>query len=153
QADQSDAETRLLLDLACQHPFIKAVVGWVDLRAEPRELERTLASLAADAKFRGVRHVAQAESDDFLTRDDVVRGIACVGRAGLPYDILIYAHQLPAAIALVSRLADQRFVLDHLAKPPIDRGEIDRGATSIRELARRPNVWCKLSGLVTEADW
>jgi L-fucono-1,5-lactonase len=153
QADQSHAETTFLLDLAHRHPFIKGVVGWVDLRAEPRELARTLASLAADAKFRGVRHVAQAEPDDFLTRDDVVRGIACVGRAGLTYDILLHARQLPAAIALASRLPDQPFVLDHLGKPPIARAEIEPWARSIRELARRPNVWCKLSGLVTEAVW
>ena len=153
QADQSEAETTFLLDLAHRHPFIKGVVGWVDLRAPQRALEGQLASLSGDSRLRGVRHVAQSEPDDFLTREDVVRGIACVGRAGLAYDILVYARQLPAAIALASRLPDQRFVLDHLAKPGIARGETEPWAASIRELARRPNVWCKLSGLVTEADW
>jgi L-fucono-1,5-lactonase len=153
QADQSEAETQFLLDLARRHPFIKGVVGWVDLRAEPRELEATLERLAADPRLRGVRHVAQAEPDDFLTRGEVVRGIGCLARASLAYDILIYAHQLPAAIALASRLPDQRFVLDHLAKPPIKSGALEPWAASLGELARRPNVWCKLSGLVTETDW
>jgi L-fuconolactonase len=150
QADQSDAETRFLLDLARRHPFIKGVVGWVDLRS-PR-LDATLEALAAEPRFRGVRHMAQAEADDFLTRDEVVRGIGRLSRVGLSYDILIFARQLPAALALTSRLPDQRFVLDHLAKPAIKERALEPWATEVRALARRPNVWCKLSGLVTEAD-
>lgn len=151
QADQSEAETRFLLDLARRHAFIKGVVGWVDL-VSPR-LDQTLDTLAADPLLRGVRHVAQAEGDDFLAREDVVRGIGRLGRVGLTYDILIVARQLPAALALTARLPDQPFVLDHLAKPPITAGTIEPWARDLRELARRPNVCCKLSGLVTEADW
>lgn len=151
QADQSERETRFLLDLARRHAFIKGVAGWVDLRS-PR-LEATLEGLAHEPILRGVRHVAQAEPDDFLERDDVIRGIGLLGRFGLTYDILIVERQLPAAVTLVSRLPDQSFVLDHLAKPRIKDRLLEPWATSMRELARRPNVSCKLSGLVTEADW
>ncbi len=151
QADQSEAETRFLLDLARQHSFVKAVVGWVDLRS-PR-LESALDALTRDPKLRGVRHVAQAEPDDFLTRDDVVRGIRAVGRRGLTYDILIHERQMPAAVSLATRLPDQPFVLDHLGKPSIKTGALEPWAKGLRDLARRPNVCCKISGIVTEADW
>jgi len=151
QADQSDAETRFLLELARLHPFIKGVVGWVDLRSP--DLDATIEALAADPHLCGIRHVAQAEADDFLTQDDVVRGIERLGRMGLTYDILIYERQLPAALVLTARLPDQPFVLDHLAKPPIRVRRLEPWATHLRELARRPNVCCKLSGLVTEANW
>lgn len=151
QADQSGEETRFLLDLADRHPFVKAVVGWADLRSPTVGV--TLDALASRPRLRGIRHVAQAEPDDFFTQDDVIRGIREVGRAGLAYDILIVERQLPAALALTARLPDQPFVLDHLAKPRIRDGAIEPWATRMRELARRPNVFCKISGLVTEADW
>jgi L-fuconolactonase len=151
QADQSLEETRFLLDLAARHRFIQGVVGWVDLRSP--QLDETLETLAADRRLRGIRHVAQAEPDDFLAQDDVVRGIGRLGRFGLTYDILVFERQLPAAIALTSRLPDQPFVLDHLAKPLIKDGRLEPWATQVKELARRPNVCCKISGLVTEADW
>jgi L-fuconolactonase len=151
QADQSLDETRFLLDLAARHPFIKGVVGWVNLRS-PR-LDETLEALARDPRLRGIRHVAQAELDDFLAHDDVIRGIGRLGAFGLTYDILVFERQLPAALALTSRLPDQAFVLDHLAKPRIKAGQLEPWAARLRELARRPNVCCKISGLVTEADW
>jgi L-fuconolactonase len=151
QADQSDAETRFLLDLAGRHPFIKGVVGWVDLRS-PR-LDATLDALTKAPRLVGVRHVAQAEADDFLAGEAIIRGISCLARAGLTYDILIYARQLPAALTLASRLPEQTFVLDHLAKPQIKDGVLEPWATNLRDLARRSNVFCKISGLVTEADW
>jgi L-fuconolactonase len=100
-----------------------------------------------------VRHIAQAEPDDFLERDDVVRGIELLGDFDLSYDILVYPQQLPAALALVEKLPDQPFVVDHVAKPRIRDGELEPWATQMRELASHPNVWCKVSGLVTEADW
>jgi len=151
QADQSERETEFLLGLAEQHPLIRGVVGWVDLRAPdlPARLERFLTF----DRFRGVRHVAQAEPDDFLARDDVARGIARLGPLGLTYDILVYAHQLPAALALVERIPDQPFVVDHLAKPAIRGGLLDPWARHMRELAACSHVCCKVSGLVTEADW
>jgi L-fuconolactonase len=150
QANQSDAETRFLLDLAKDHDFIRGVVGWVDLRAA--NLDATLETHAANPRFRGVRHIAQAESDDFLERDDVARGIGRLEPLGLTYDILVYERQLPAAIALADRLPNQRFVLDHLGKPRIREGALEPWAVRLRDLARRPNVWCKVSGMITEAD-
>jgi L-fuconolactonase len=139
------------LDLAHQHACIKGVVGWVDLRSQA--LDVTLDSLSDEPLFRGVRHVAQAEPDDFLTQNAVVRGIGWIGRAGLTYDLLILERQMPAALALTARLPNQLFVLDHLGKPGIRDGRLEPWASQMRELGRRPNVCCKLSGLVTEADW
>jgi L-fuconolactonase len=151
QADQSEAETRFLLELAEAHPFILGVVGWVDLLA-PKLPER-LEHFAGSPRFRGIRHIAQAEADDFLEREDVVRGIGMLRDFGLTYDILVYPRQLPATLSLVERLPDQPFLVDHLAKPLIAQGTMEPWATRMRELARHPNVWCKVSGLVTEADW
>jgi L-fuconolactonase len=151
QADQSQRETEFLLGLAEGHSFIKGVVGWVDLRAG--DLRARLEHFCTFPRFRGVRHIAQAEADDFLARDDVVRGIGRLCEFGLTYDILVYAHQLPAALTLVERLPDQAFVVDHCAKPRIRDGALEPWATHIRELARHSNVYCKVSGLVTEADW
>ena len=151
QADQSEQETRFLLDLAREHAFIKGVVGWVDL-ASPR-VEDSLRAFVTDPRLRGVRHVAQAEADDFLAREDVIRGVGQLGRFGLTYDILVFARQLPAALTLVKRLPNQTFVIDHLGKPCIHDGTLEPWATHLRALGRLPNVSCKLSGLVTEADW
>ncbi len=151
QADQSEQETRFLLDLAHSNDFIRGVVGWVDLRAP--DLDDTLGGLSAADALCGVRHIAQTEPDDFLTRDDVVRGIGHLHRFGLTFDVLVYERQLAAAIALADRLPEQPFVLDHLGKPRIGDGVLEPWATHLRELARRRNVCCKVSGLVTEADW
>jgi len=151
QADQSEEETEFLLGLADDAPFIRGVVGWVDLTAD--DLTRRLEGFSVFDRLRGLRHVAQAEADDFLAREDVVRGIGRLREFRLAYDILVYAHQLPAALTLVERLPEQPFVVDHCAKPRIREGAIDPWATHMRALARYPNVCCKVSGLVTEADW
>lgn len=152
QARQSLEESRWLLELADRQPSIKGVVGWVDLRE--REVDAQLARLAAHPKFRGVRHVVQDEPDDrFMLREDFLRGIGRLREFGLTYDILIFPKQLPAAIELVRRFPEQPFVLDHIAKPFIKAGALEPWAAQIRELAQSPNVWCKVSGLVTEADW
>jgi L-fuconolactonase len=152
QAAQDLDETRFLLDLALRHPFVKAVVGWVDLVSP--DLEAQLETFAASPALRGVRHIAQDEPDDrYLARDDVVRGIGALERYGLTYDILVFARQLPAAIELAQRLPEQPFVADHIAKPEIRRGRIEGWAEGIRRLAALPNVTCKLSGIVTEAHW
>jgi L-fuconolactonase len=151
QADQSEAETEFLLGLAEGNPRIAGVVGWVDLRST--DVERRLEHFSRFEKFRGVRHVAQAEADDFLVRSDFVRGVRQLARFGLTYDILIYPRQLPAAIELVRKVPEQRFVVDHLAKPEIKAGKIEPWAGLIREIAASPNVYCKVSGMVTEADW
>jgi L-fuconolactonase len=151
QADQSRAETDFLLSLAARNPSVRGVVGWVDLRAT--DLSEQLARWRTNPALKGFRHIAQAEPDDFLTRDDVVAGITALGTQGFSYDILIYPRQLAAAEQLVTRCPGVRFVLDHCAKPPIASGDIAEWERGIRRLARHPNVTCKLSGLVTEASW
>jgi L-fuconolactonase len=151
QADQSEDETIFLLQLAEHHPSVMGVVGWVDLRAA--DLPERLQYLSGFGRLGGVRHIAQAEPDDFLARDDVARGIALLQDFDLTYDILVYPHQLPAVLSLVDGLPDQRFVVDHAAKPRIRDGEMEPWAGLMRELASHGNVWCKVSGLVTEADW
>jgi L-fuconolactonase len=152
QAAQSLDETRFLLGLADTHPFVKAVVGWVDLLSPG--LEGQLETFAAHPRFRGVRHIAQDEPDDgWLARPDVARGIARLRAYGLTYDILVRARQLPAALALARALPEQPFVVDHLAKPEIRARRLDPWRRDIGRLAALPHVLCKVSGLVTEAAW
>jgi L-fuconolactonase len=152
QADQSERETQFLLDLARDSPFVRGVVGWVDLRS-PAVGDR-LAHFAADRHFRGVRHLVQGEpNDEFLLQDDVVRGIRALASHDLTFDLLLVPRQLRAATRLAALLPDQRFVLDHIAKPLIKDGVLEPWASDLGALALQPNVWCKLSGLITEADW
>jgi len=152
QARQTLEETRWLLELAEHAPFILGVVGWVDLRS-PR-LQFELESLAVNPKLVGVRHIVQSEPDErFLLQPDFLRGIAMLEEFDLAYDILIYTRHLPVAAEFVTKFPRQRFVLDHLAKPPIKSGAIDVWARGIQGLAAFSNVYCKVSGLVTEADW
>jgi L-fuconolactonase len=152
QASQTEAETRFLLDLADQYAFIKGVVGWVDLRAA--NAEARLAYFADSPKLVGFRHVVQAEPDDnFLLRSDFQRGIQLLKKHNFTYDILIFPKQLPAAIRFVEQFPDQPFVLNHIAKPLIKDQIQQPWAEQIKVLGRYPNVYCKLSGMVTEADW
>ena len=149
QADQTEAETDFLLALADQHSLIRGVVGWTDLRAS--DLDDRLVGFKDRKALRGFRHIAQAEADDFLARDDIARGVARLGEHGFSYDILIFPRQLAAAECLVARCDGVRFVLDHCAKPAIAQGEITEWRAGLQRLARHANVWCKVSGLVTEA--
>lgn len=152
QARQTQEETRWLLSLADRTPRILGVVGWVDLRAP--DVRQQLREFSKNRKFVGVRHIVQSEPDErFLMREDFLRGIAALEEFDLAYDILIYTQHLGVAAEFVERFPRQRFVLDHLAKPPVKAGEMDRWSTGLRRLAEFPNVLCKLSGLVTEADW
>jgi L-fuconolactonase len=151
QVRQTLDETRWLLELAEKNPFILGVVGWVDLRS-PR-VRADLESFAGKSKLVGIRHIVQAEPDDFLLDADFLRGIAVLEEFDLAYDILIYTKHLSVAAEFVKRFPRQRFVLDHLGKPPIKSGAVDLWASGIRELASFPNVYAKVSGLVTEADW
>lgn len=152
QAQQTVEEARWLLSLVDAHPFIKGVVGWVDLQSE--RVEEQLAELARHPRFVGVRHVVQDEpDDDFMLRPAFQRGIGKLRQFNLAYDILIFPKQLPAAIQLAANFPEQRFVLDHIAKPPIAAGTLSPWREQIRELAKAPNVWCKVSGMVTEAKW
>jgi L-fuconolactonase len=152
QARQTLEESRWLLELADHNPRIFGVVGWVDLRSE--RVEEQLAPLARDRRFVGVRHVVQDEPDDrFLLQSDFVRGLKKLQRFRLRYDLLVFPKQLPAAIELVELLPGQQFVLDHCAKPNIASGTLEPWAEQIARLASHPNVYCKVSGLVTEAKW
>ena len=152
QARQTLEETRWLLELAESSPWILGIVGWVDLRS--RDVRSQLKVLAQNPKLVGIRHIVQSEPDDrFLLQPDFLRGISALEEFDLAYDILIYTKHLPVAAEFVQRFPRQRFVLDHLAKPPIKSGDIESWAQGIRRLAEFPNLFCKLSGLVTEADW
>jgi L-fuconolactonase len=152
QAECSETETLFLLDLAKQWSTIAGVVGWVALRDS--KLEERLEFFSGFPKLRGFRHIVQSEPDDrFLIREGFRRGIGALQRHGFTYDILIYPRQLPAALELVSFFPEQLFVIDHLAKPEIKDRKIEPWATQMRALARNSNVYCKISGLVTEADW
>ncbi|RYC71197.1 MULTISPECIES: amidohydrolase family protein [Spirosoma] len=151
QASQSEAETEFLVQLARAYDIVKGVVGWVDLQAPT--LSDRLAHFAQHSLIKGYRHVAQAEPDDFLTRPGVVEGIRKLADFGLTYDILIYPSQLKAALHLVRAVPEVNFVIDHLAKPYIKKRDINRWSNFMAEMAKQPNVHCKLSGMVTEADW
>jgi L-fuconolactonase len=150
QVRQTLEETRWLLQLADANPFVVGVVGWVDLQS-PR-VDDDL-DLVAHRALVGIRHIVQAEPDDFLARPAFHRGIAALTARDVPYDVLVYARQIAAADSLVARHPHQRFLLDHLGKPDIRGGDYDAWRRDFDRLAARPNVWCKLSGLVTEADW
>ena len=154
QARQSLEETRFLLEVARSSQVIRGVVGWVPLTSP--EIPGILDELSGQSRLKGLRHVIQDEADEnYILRNDFNRGVAAMSGTGLVYDILIYAKHLPQAAAFVDRHPDQAFVLDHIAKPPITLGEagLEPWSTNLRELSRRPNVCCKLSGIVTEADW
>jgi L-fucono-1,5-lactonase len=155
QTRSSLAETVDFLAVAARTPFIRGVVGWVDLT--DRAVADTIARLRAGSggeHLVGIRHQAHDEADpQWLLRDDVARGIEAVGRADLVYDLLARPRELPAALALVERHPDVRFVIDHLAKPRIASGELEPWASLLGPFAGLDNVACKLSGMVTEADW
>jgi len=151
QARQVIEESDWLLSLADRHETVKGVVGWVDLRSD--RVEADLERLAKHPKFVGVRHVVQEEPDDnFMLGREFQRGISKLAAFGLTYDILIYPKQLAAALRLAENFPAQPFVLDHIAKPPIKTGASEPWAAQLRRLAQLPNVHCKVSGLLTEAD-
>jgi L-fuconolactonase len=152
QARQTLAETKWLLELADAHETIKGVVGWIDLRSA--YLAEQLKDFSKHPKFVGVRHVVQDEPDDrFMLQPDFLRGIGQLLEFNLTYDILIFPRQLAAAIELVKRFPRQPFVIDHIAKPEIKSGSLSPWREQISELAKFPNVLCKISGMITEARW
>ncbi len=151
QARQTLEETRWLLALAAQYSFIRGVVGWVPLLAP--NVGEILADLSSQIRLRGVRHVLHDEADPFyMLGEDFQRGIRELKRYGLAYDLLVFERHLPQTIRFVDKHPDQIFVVDHLAKPRVKARELSPWRENIRELARRPNVYCKVSGLITEAD-
>lgn len=151
QARQIIEETRWLLEQADANPFIKGVVGWVDLRSP--ELAQQLEEFAGHSKLVGVRHVIHDEpDDDFMLRPAFVKGIEQLKAFDLTFDLLLFPKHLERAIELVSMFPDQRFVLDHISKPFIKSGIMQPWKDDIEALAAQPNVWCKISGMVTEAS-
>jgi L-fuconolactonase len=151
QADQSEEETDFLLAFQKQHSFIKGVVGWVDLQSE--DVDSRLAYYSQNPAVKGFRHVLQSEAPEFMLRPDFIRGIAALQKFNFTYDILIFPKHLPAAIELVKQFSHQKFVIDHMAKPYIKAGLIEEWKTDIKKIAAFENVFCKISGLVTEADF
>ncbi|WP_276369315.1 amidohydrolase family protein [Chryseolinea sp. H1M3-3] len=152
QTDQSKEENIFLLANALQHDFIKGVVGWIDLQA--RDVTDHLAYYKEFKKLKGFRHILQGEEQrDFMLRPDFKRGIGKLKEHGYTYDILVYPDQLKYTVEFVKEFPDQPFVLDHLAKPYIKDKRIDDWKKDIQALAVLDNVFCKVSGMVTEADW
>lgn len=152
QVGQNLGENDFLLGFADEHAFVKGVVGWVDLQSP--EVESHLKKYSGNKKFAGVRHIVQGEPDDrFMLRDNFLRGISLLERYGLTYDILIYPKQLPAAIELARQFPKQKFVLDHIAKPFIKDRKTEPWMSDIKKLGTAANVYCKISGMVTEADF
>lgn len=151
QAAQNEAETDLLLQLAEANDFVKGVVGWIDLRAD--NVYDRLEFYSQFEKLKGFRHVVQAEPPGFLREPQFIRGVNQLQAFDFTYDILIYPDQLQDAIYFASELPDINMVVDHLAKPYIKARDIDTWKRDITRLARVPNVSCKVSGMVTEADW
>ena len=151
QADQSERETYYLLELAERYDLIKGVVGWVDLRS--RNIGELLKHFSQYTHLKGFRHIVQAERRvDFLLDPDFIRGISVLHEYGFTYDILIYPRHLRYALELVKKFPSQRFVIDHLAKPLICLGEVAAWERDLRPFASCGNVFCKMAGLVTEAD-
>ena len=152
QADQTLDETDFLLSLANENDFIKGVVGWADLRS--KDVDTVLEKYHSEKKIKGWRHVVQGEADhNFLMRPDFLRGISYLEKYGYVYDILIFPHQLGATLEFVKQYPHLKFVIDHIAKPYIKDGFFDGWAVLMKEIAKHENVYCKLSGMITEADY
>lgn len=150
QADQSEAETDFLLGLASEHDFIQGVVGWVDLC--DKQIQERLDYYSQFSKLKGFRHILQAEAPEFILRSEFQRGIAALQAYGFTYDILIYPKHLSNSLKLVQTNPDQLFVIDHLAKPDIKNGLFEDWEAGLKAIAAHNNVYCKLSGMITEAD-
>ena len=151
QADQSELETHFLVEMSKTHSFIKGVVGWVDLRAD--KLAERLDYFQQYPVIKGWRHIAQGEPDGFLASADFRRAMPLLQERGYSYDVLIFARQLPQAVDFVSAFPENIFILDHAGKPDIRSGEMKQWEQHIRQMASHPHLYCKLSGLFTEAKW
>jgi L-fucono-1,5-lactonase len=152
QANQSKAETDFLLKLASEYDFIKGVVGWINLRGS--DLENQLQYYSNFPKLCGFRHIIQDEPDvDFMLQEKFQQGLSLLEKYNFTYDILIFPKQLKAALQTIINFPNQKFVLDHIAKPDIKKGHTLDWEKYIRSIANHQNVYCKVSGMVTEADW
>ena len=150
QADQSETETYFLLDLALQNDFIKGVVGWVDLKAD--NLAERLDYFKQYPKLKGFRHILQGEKPEFMLDPRFTEGVSLLGKKGYTYDILVFPKHLTAVKTFLQKFDNQLFVIDHLAKPYIQKGLIKQWAKDMKAIAKHENVMCKISGMVTEAD-
>jgi L-fuconolactonase len=151
QVDQSEVENHFMMELAKTNPWIKGIVGWIDLRGE--SLNERLQYFSQYPIIKGWRHIVQSEADDFLLQKDFQEGVSRLHQAGYTYDILIYHRQLPAAVDFIHHLPEQKLIIDHCAKPEIGTGEMKEWKSSMREIAQNKNIYCKVSGLFTEAKW
>ena len=151
QVDQTEDETLTLLAMANQHDFIKGVVGWIDLRNA--NLESRLEYFSSLKKLRGFRHIVQGEKPGFLLQPAFIGGVRKLAQYNFTYDLLVYHHQLEEALAFVKQLPETRIVIDHIAKPSIATQDIVPWEAHMKAMARFPNVYCKVSGMVTEATW
>jgi L-fuconolactonase len=151
QADSSEKETDFLIKCAREHSFVKGVVGWTDLRSP--QLQARLEYYHEFSEIKGFRHIVQSEPDGFLLDDSFCRGIAQLEQYSFTYDILVYPKQLPEVLQFVKKFPRQKFVIDHLAKPLIREKKLEPWRQLMKEIAQHDNVYCKISGLVTEAEW
>ena len=152
QASQSEEETDFLIGLTRENEFIKGIVGWVDLQAD--SITERLEHYKSDTIVKGFRHVLQGEAQrDLMLSPNFKKGIAALQRYGFTYDILIFPDQLKFSNELVASFPEQKFIIDHIAKPNIKKGEIDDWKNDMQKIAQHQNVYCKISGMVTEADW
>jgi L-fuconolactonase len=151
QADQSETETHFLVEQAKQNSFVKGVVGWIDL--SNKNISERLDYFSQFKSIKGYRHIVQAEPLGFMNQSSFLNGISQLEKHNATYDILIYHHQLEDAFELVKKFPKQKFVVDHLAKPDIKQNEFTQWSKGIAQLASFENVFCKISGFTTEADW
>ena len=151
QVDQTTEETDFLLALAKEHSFIQGVVGWVDLRAS--NLEDTLENYRDAKALKGFRHIIQGQAAGFMLQPNLIQGLKKLATRNYTYDLLIYAHQLKEANELIKQVTELPIVIDHVAKPNIKDSEMEDWKKEITALAKYPNVYCKISGMATEANW
>ena len=151
QADQSEDENAFLIDLSEKNSFIKGIVGWVDL--QNKNIENKLLYYSKFPAIKGFRHIVQGEPQGFLKKRKFLNGIKLLKNFNFTYDILIYENHLTEAIEFVNKFPEQKFIIDHCAKPAIKNKNISEWEKGIQEISQNKNVYCKLSGLTTEADW
>lgn len=151
QADQHEKETEFLCMLAANHEFIKGVVGWVDLT--DANIRQTLYRYSETKAIKGFRHILQAETPGFMLQSNFIEGLKALKPFEFTYDILVYHKQLPEVIQLLEQLPDQKFIIDHCGKPAIGNEDIKKWEHNLQTIAQHQNVYCKVSGLATEATW
>ena len=151
QVDQTEAETQFQIELAKDNPFIKGVVGWINLMNP--SIEATLEKYQDKPIVKGFRHILQGEAKGFMLQPKFIDGLKALANNNYTYDLLIYHHQIPDALKLLKELDSFKIVVDHIAKPDIKNSHITEWEKNIKALANYPNVYCKISGMTTEADW